>query len=378
MITRVKIGNFKSLRRMDVETRGLTLLYGLNGSGKSSFLQALLFFGRNPIQGNNVSRLNDEYLQLGRQRDVFYCYEALRGAMMYAEFMSQSGGVMTSRYRLSDFDLDTVPLEGVSCGGDYTEMHKSLMNMQYISAARPEPMAQPHYESAAREVRSWGRQGQNALSYLFEHGDDTFVDTKLLHDGNEDVEHRSLRTQVNAWLSDISPGAAIHLSRKKGADNLDVSVSFQPGNSAIRFRPENVGFGISIALPLIVMLLSAKPGEVLLIENPEAHLHPGGQSKLGKLLAKAVSAGIQLFVETHSDHIINGVRVAIKEQLIASEAVNVIFFDRKQSSDGVAEGVLPEQYSDWKELHIDSHGEFDEYPADFMDEWNRQVVKLWR
>jgi len=377
MIRRVQIGNFKSLKKIDVETRGLTLLYGLNGSGKSSFLQALLFFGRNLGRGCREARLNDSLLRLGRQRDVFYCYEALRGAMMYAKFVSDRDGVIESRLQLSDYDLDAVPVEGITYNGDYIPMFEQLRQMQYISAARPEPMSQARYESAAKESRDWGRLGQNALSYLYEHGDDAVI-PGLLHDGNEDFPHQSLRMQVNAWLSDLAPGAAINLSRKQGDDNLDVAVSFEPGSNAYRFRPENVGFGISIVLPLVVMVLSAREGDALLLENPEAHLHPGGQAKFGRLLAQACKAGIQLFVETHSDHVINGVRVSVKEGLVRPDDVNVLFFEREVPAQRDEGGSVPEQYSAWKELHIDAEGEFDDYPSDFMDEWNRQVVKLWK
>lgn len=44
----------------------------------------------------------------------------------------------------------------------------------------------------------------------------------------------------------------------------------------------------------------------MIIENPEAHIHPRGQAEMGRLIALAAAAGMQLFVETHSDHIVNG------------------------------------------------------------------------
>jgi predicted ATPase len=125
------------------------------------------------------------------------------------------------------------------------------------------------------------------------------------------------------------------------------------------------------------MILTAKKGDVLLIENPEAHLHPGGQVKLGELISRASAAGVQLFVETHSDHVINGVRVAIKNSVIKSEDMNILFFERKIPDESDNSGVL-EQWSECREIHVDSDGEFDDYPDGFLDEWNKQVVKLWK
>lgn len=74
------------------------------------------------------------------------------------------------------------------------------------------------------------------------------------------------------------------------------------------YRAVNVGFGLSYVLPIVLALLVTKPGGLVIIENPEAHLHPRG-SYLGRLIALAAEAGVQVVVETHSDHIINGIRL---------------------------------------------------------------------
>ena len=74
-----------------------------------------------------------------------------------------------------------------------------------------------------------------------------------------------------------------------------------------------MGFGVTYSLPIILSGLIAKEKGLLIVENPEAHLHPAGQSRMGVFLAWLAGKGVQVLVETHSDHIINGIRRAIAE-----------------------------------------------------------------
>ena len=134
---------------------------------------------------------------------------------------------------------------------------------------------------------------------------------------------------------------------------------------------------------------------ILIIENPEAHLHPRGQAEIGKLIAEVVSQGVQVFVETHSDHLINGIRVAVKKGLVKPEDVNIAFFERKphdvdevtwtvETRNGLqkcvakkCEGNHTEIYTEVHNIKIDENGSLSEYPADFMDEWNIQQMRLF-
>ena len=81
-------------------------------------------------------------------------------------------------------------------------------------------------------------------------------------------------------------------------------------------------------LPVVVALVSAKPGERLFwLDNPEAHIHPKGQRILGELLASGRDAGgVQIIVETHSDHILNGIRVAAKKGKLQPEKTGMFYF----------------------------------------------------
>jgi predicted ATPase len=127
-------------------------------------------------------------------------------------------------------------------------------------------------------------------------------------------------------------------------------------------RPANVGFGVSYALPIVVAGLTAAPSGLLIVENPEAHLHPAGQSAMGRFLASVAAAGVQVILETHSDHLLNGIRIAVgADGSLTPEAVSVHYF---------------EDSGDVRTLTMDSHGAVSEWPLGFFDQMEHDLGKL--
>lgn len=129
------------------------------------------------------------------------------------------------------------------------------------------------------------------------------------------------------------------------------------------YLPTNVGFGISYALPIVVAGLTAKPGTVLIVDSPEAHLHPAAQSGIGRFLARVAASGTQVILESHSDHVVNGIRRAVVEQLITAEDVVVHFLA------GRAEPVR---------IDLDARGRLSEWPAGFFDQIEADLKQITR
>src|SRR5262249_11560138 len=114
--------------------------------------------------------------------------------------------------------------------------------------------------------------------------------------------------------------------------------------------------------------LSARPGALLLIENPEAHLHPRGQRRMGELLAAAASAGVQIVAETHSDHALNGVRLSVQDGKLAPDNVAIHFFSRTETN-GKTRLVTASPT-------IDPNGRISDWPEGFFDEWDSALAQL--
>nr|WP_246551787.1 DUF3696 domain-containing protein [Geobacter hydrogenophilus] len=170
-------------------------------------------------------------------------------------------------------------------------------------------------------------------------------------------------------MSELSPGVQVHAILQPHLNSASLGYKFIQGKDVTAdFKPQNVGFGLTFVLPVVTALLRAKPGDLLIIENPEAHLHPAGQTIIGRMCALAAANGVQLFVESHSDHFLNGIRVAVRQNLVSAELISLFFLER--DSDGSTHATTVRNPS------INHQGRIDFWPAGFFDEWDRQLENL--
>ena len=208
----------------------------------------------------------------------------------------------------------------------------------------------------------FGESGEYAWDYLNRHQNDLLQadDPRCVEGGD-----RPLRTIVDQWMQDVCPGAHLQLEEVRAADAVIAGFTFDREDDVAsrRHRATNVGFGLSYALPVILALLS-KPGTLCLIENPEAHLHPRGQTKLAELAARASKAGVQVIAETHSDHFMDGVRIAVRDGLIEPEDAAFHYFERKDNQTVV---TSPQ---------IDSDGRLSSWPIGFFDQHDENLARL--
>ena len=135
--------------------------------------------------------------------------------------------------------------------------------------------------------------------------------------------------------------------------------------SSESYRPTHVGFGLTYTLPIVVGLVSTPPGGMILVENPEAHVHPSGQAMLGRLMCLAAAGGAQVLVETHSDHVLNGVRIAAKDGLIDQDRLRLHFFVRGPAGRMHVESPI-----------VEANGRLSRWPHGFFDQWDLDLDRL--
>ena len=94
----------------------------------------------------------------------------------------------------------------------------------------------------------------------------------------------------------------------------------------------DMGYGVSQVLPLVTDLLQGGSEQVLLLQQPEVHLHPSAQASLGTFFCEMASQGKQLIVETHSDYIVDRVRMEIRDKQfdLKPEDISILFFDKPE------------------------------------------------
>jgi predicted ATPase len=215
--------------------------------------------------------------------------------------------------------------------------------------------------------RQLGRDGEYTAYFLSEFGSET-VENKHIH--HPKAKSTQLIHQTEAWLGEISPGTRLYTNSHEELDLVSLQFAFASATAETNhYRATNVGFGISYVLPIIVAALSNEGG-MLLIENPEAHLHPIGQRKIAELLANAASKDVQIIVETHSDHFLNGLRLSVHSGNVAPDDIALHYFEREQTKYAIRAKVSSPK--------IDRNGRIDFWPEGFFDESEKALRELLR
>ncbi len=367
MLQRVKLANFKCFDSLELDCAPLTLLCGLNGMGKSSVLQALLVVRQSAVSGElNQGHLvlSGDLAVLGTGQDVLF-----EGAETDEIGFELHDGRASKPCRLI-FDYSrtadqlSANIRTANVGEDEWRRIPPLGgHLCYLNAERLGPRRFYDRSEVFARHGNLGARGEYAWNYLYAQQSEAIASTDprlpRLSTG------RRLLDVVVHWLQEVTPGAHVKLDAVQDADAVIAGFSFdRPGDVASRhYRATNVGFGLSYTLPVLIALLSS-PSTLCLVENPEAHLHPRGQTKLAELTARASLAGVQVIAETHSDHFIDGVRIAVRDGLIRPEDVAIHYFERTGGKTVVTSPRL------------DSDGRLSSWPEGFFDQHEENLARL--
>jgi len=301
MIESIRIDGFKCISSASLDFQRLTLLTGPNSSGKSSVIQSLL------LACSAFGQTNQTYLK-----------EVVKPFAQFEDVYCRFSNAQVVSFSLRSAGLEHVTtLSATGLTGASTET-SSLPGYEeslfYLSANRigPEEISQLNKELCI------GQSGQFSLG-LLEQRKDKPIHQDIVHPG---AAAKTLKAQLAWWLSFIL-GEETEVRTEK-VTSTAVKTTFN-ANGMEGISPLNTGAGNSYALKLLILCLTAVPGDVLMLENPEIHLHPGAQSRLGFLLAFLASAGVQLVVETHCEHLINRIRYEVYKKRLSSTDVAIYY-----------------------------------------------------
>jgi predicted ATPase len=365
------MGHFKCFESALVPLTPLTLLTGLNASGKSSLIQVLVLLSQtikaNPFSrrlllngaGANLGTVTDVIDELSGQRfcdlgigtDEFECAWYLSGERSEMSLEIRRGRVNGQEFTPEDDLYKLIPRTAIKSAA---ELHANLENLSYLSAERIGP--RDVYDLRDRHLgTSVGARGEFAPSVLYSGSEDHCEPLPGAPDGPPTLYH-----QVRGWLGVFFPNADFEVQRIP--NSAHVTLGLKTAKELRYYMPQNVGFGITQVFPILVAALAAGPGTTLAIENPEVHLHPAGQTLMGTFLSTVARRGVQVIVETHSDHVLSGARRAVKSGLISPGEITVHFFRPRGGAD--AQITSPQ---------MDAEGNFDSWPPGFFDQFDKDA-----
>lgn len=353
-ISAIGLEGFKCFDQLRIELGRLTLVTGFNGSGKSTALQPLLLIAQAlRFGGDSGLPLNGPLAKLGTAGDIAPI-DSERPTRIFAE---SDEGILSYTPSLQAGDR-ILQLRSPPDGLSRPKIRNALATLSFIGAVRlgPEdafPIPDRH------DFPDVGQDGRYA-PYWYDRLVDEDVDEKRLH---PNIAASTFRKQLDAWLGALFPGAEANVQNAAALSQMNLQ--FRLSALGAWRRPSNIGYGLTYAFPILVALLAASDDQVLLIDSPESHLHPYAQSQMGRILASFARAGVQIVVETHSDHLLNGVRLAVRDQLLEPTDVRIHFF---QGPEGAEHGVTSPR--------LGKGGEIYEWPEGFFDQNEKDLSRL--
>lgn len=336
MINKFYLSNFKCINEYAFNFNSLNLLTGKNSSGKTSVIQALQLFVdnlqntlaltterdmRNPNKLGTFAELAN-YIQNANVFQISACWDEKHGVNMH---FKPDGGKVNTKVKIEE-----------KISGDCNLLSDS--QFFYLPANR-ESDEDVYGINPLSDISLLGNKGQYVIDYYSRHAGDLLAPEFCVS-----ADSRTLESQVNYWLKKI---AGYELDVKPQNDTYQVFF-VKEGKSS---RPMHVGTGIGFLAAQLIVCLAASKNSIIVIENPEIHLHPAAQAELTQFFAFVSKMGRQLLIETHSDHIINGTLVALHQQKLSVDNVRMYYFEDNTRLPAEEQIVQLEVYQDGSIKH---------------------------
>ena len=374
MITNLTLENFKCFDKEDFfDLSKVNLFVGYNGRGKSTVVQSLLLLCQSQCHYGDLQTLevNGDYVQLGLFEDLVSDKNTEKNPIRFVIKTNQKEGkeICLGYEEKEDRERQGSVCELIVDGTDYL-----VKKARSLDASRPEGdiHAIDRYPDAVNAIFQTcnyvaaERRGPS----LYEEKCDLLPNNPLGRNGqnvlNAIAKNKRLKDNINRWVDFIMTGGGLMLDGET-KDSAVLSLNLSMPNTDKDIKAINCGFGYSYVLSIVVNALTMEKG-TLIIENPEAHLHPLAQIRLTELLSSILQKDIQIFIETHSEHIVNGFRICAlrKDFPLNHDELNIYFFDQDYTI---------------QHLVVEPNGRIKNWPKGFFDqyEWEMtEIIKLGR
>jgi len=418
MITTYSLSNFKGFKKLEnLELSPLTILVGKNSCGKSSILHSLLLLKQSLENTNQEKALTIEgkYLNYSSLREMTFGQPAINKCEISFEFKTHDSKkiclaykskkiedhqeIILSKYRLEEnkknLDLLKITKKNIDTskfGKDFilhshkieidrekfipenfklisnyenklitpielqipfslfyndfniqNELKNELKNLRFLSPIRATPnRAYLHYSDDSNELLS---DGSNSAHILW---------TKRNKKVKLENKELNLIDAVNQCINSLGLSQEITPER---IGNLIYQLNLSEKSFNKKVSISDVGFGYSQILPVILIGLLNNNENLILVEQPEIHLHPSSAANLADLFLSFIEDKKRFLIETHSQEFINRLRLRVIENPELKSKINIVFIDQDK-----------ENGANTKQFQIDENGMFPEWPDGFIDE----------
>ncbi|WP_291563410.1 AAA family ATPase [Bacteroides sp.] len=300
MIHRLEIQGYKNIGEETFRFKPVTIFTGLNSTGKSSILQAILMLAKETSFGGiHLNKILSSSFDVIRNKYT-------NASVIEINTLTDKGELT---YRQSRTEKTVNPGYPVKILPDYEN------GLFYLSANRKGVENDAIYSD---EVIC-GFDGDYIYG-TYEREKSKELDAGLI----KDQESHTLASQVNYWLKYILSLPIEFYTIKSSAEKVDVRFRSDSFSDLV---PSQLGSGVSYLVKILILCLRASKGDVILIENPEIHLHPGAQSRLADFFTMIGNNGIQLLIETHCENLLNKFRYEVYKKELNTDDI-VIYYKK--------------------------------------------------
>lgn len=346
------IKGMKCYREESFAINNLTILTGANASGKSTVIQSLLM-----LYSGYTKHTKSNFVTIPLQDDSFAFDIQDADDLMRLDSTTlhlQLGTFSCECPVERENELASIRFDVSGDGDIFSD------GLFFLSAERLGPRSESKIARGTDD--GCGSHGQYTATIIVENEGKLIESSKFLHPTDD---RGKLGIAKDQWLSYIFPGIIIS-TPKAGTNSYQVNI--YNGSMNKTSTAPNVGFGISYSLPIIINGLLIPRNGWLIVENPEAHLHAKAQSNMGFFLGCMAASGVRVILETHSEHIVNGIRRSIlsKSNTLKNDDVSIYFLNAVKDK-----GIIK------KEIKIDSFGNLSDMPVDFFDQSRQDMLEMF-